>query len=355
MSEKIYLAALHKIGFTHKEFFRIFEKNTNFKDFYNNLSYKVLKQYSISDKKISKVLDLKNKISLKKIEKTITNLKISIILHNEKSYPENLTHIFNPPFLFYLRWNLIWNSISFIGSRNISNYWKKVIEFLIPKVWNYFSIISGWAMWCDSYSHKIALENNIKTLSVFGTWIDIFYPSSSIKIFEKILKNNWWLISIFPLWEPWTPYNFPIRNEIVAGLSSWVVVIEAQEKSGSLITAKLALDLWKDLFSVPGEIFKLNSVWCNKLIRDWEAKAVLEAEDILFEYNIKNLKKEEKKIIFNNKLEEDIYNLLLLESLWIDEITEKLNISFDDILLKLSMMELSQFIKKWNLWKYEIF
>lgn len=355
MSDKIYLALLHRIWFNHKEFFEIFEKKLDFKDFYENLSYSLLKKYFFSDSRIEKILKLKEKISLKKIEKTIKNLWVSIILHTEKSYPENLKNIFNPPFLLYLRGNFVWNSLSFIWSRNISAYWKKVIESLVPKVGNYFSIVSGWAKWCDAYSHKIALDNNIKTLSVFGTWIDIFYPSTSEKIFEKILENGWWLLSIFPIWEPGMPHNFPIRNEIVAWLSLWVVVIEAQEKSGSLITSKLALDLGKDLFSVPWEIFKINSAWCNSLIRNWEAKAVLNAEDILVEYNIRNPKKEKKKIIFNDKLENDIYDLILLEALTIDEIAEKINLDFSELVLKLSMMELSLLIKKWNLWKYEIF
>lgn len=355
MSEKNYLAVLHKLGFTHKEFFTIFEKDNNFKEFYENLNYSVLKKYNIPDKKIEKILSLKEKVSLEKITETLKHLDIKIIIYSEKDYPENLKNIFNPPFLFYLRWNLLGKSLSFIGSRDITSYGKKVIENVVPKVGKYFSIISGWAAWCDSYSHKVALEHNIKTLSVFGTGVDIFYPKSSTKTFENILKNDWWLLSIFPLWEPWNAYNFPIRNEIVAWLSQWVVVVEAKEKSGSLITSKLALDLWKDLFSVPWDLFKANSVGTNSLIGKWEAKAILDANSILSEYNIKNKKEEKKLIKFTDALEKSIYDILILEPLNIDEIAEKLDFSFDEILLKLSMMELSGIIKKWDLWKYEIF
>ncbi len=355
MYEKVYLAVLHKLGFNHKDFYEIFKEENNFKEFYESLSYYSLKKYNFLDKKIEKILDLKEKTSLKKVEKILKDLDIKIILHSENDYPENLKHIFNPPFLFYLRGKLVSKSISFIGARNITSYGKKAIEHILPKVWKYFSIVSGWAAWCDSYSHKIALKNSIKTLSVFWTGIDIFYPKSSEKVFFDILKNDWWLISIFPLWEIWFPHNFPIRNEIVAGLSEWVVVIEAKEKSGSLITAKLALDLGKDLFAVPWEIFKPYSFGCNSLIWKWEAKLVLEPWNILSEYNISNKKEKKKSPKFSSELEKIVFETLLLESLWVDELAKKLDYSFDEILLQLTMMELSCLIKKWDLWKYEIF
>ena len=178
-------------------------------------------------------------------------------------------------------------------------------------------------------------------------------------MYDEIIENDWAIISIFAIWIPWNAYNFPIRNEIVAGLSSWVVVIEAREKSWSLITSKLALDLWKDLFAVPWEIFKSNSVWCNNLIKNWEAKLVTSSIDILEEYNFSNNKElennlEKPKLEFSDELEEKIYNSLLLEWFTADELVKKFNLDISTISFKLSMLEINWIIKKTLWWKFEV-
>lgn len=354
MSEIIYLLALHKVWLNHKDLFNIFENTRNFKDFWEILSFSSLKKHNISDSKIENILKYKNKINLENIEKKVKDLNIKIIIYGDENYPENLKHIFNPPFLIYYRWDIFSESIAFVWARDMTDYGKKVIEKFVPEVWKYFSIISGWALGCDYYSHKIALKNNIKTISVFWTGIDIFYPSFNRKLFVEILEKWWWLISTFPLSEPGRAYNFPIRNEIVAWLSSGVVIVEAKEKSGSLITASLALDLWKELFSVPWNIFNLYSTWTNNLILNWQAKAFTKASDFFEEYNISAKEKEEKIIKFNDEFEEKIYKLLLKEALNIDELSEKLSINVRELSLKISLMELSLIIKKSSNWKYEI-
>lgn len=354
--QKKYLALLHSIGLNHKNLFDIFpEKNGDFKSFFENLNYEKLKKFKIIGSKISKILENKEKLKTEDIFKKIDNLNVKIITFFDEDYPENLKNIFNPPFLIYFRWDISGNFLAFVGSRKMTSYWKKIIENFVPKVWKYFWIISGWAFWCDFYSHKIALENNIKTIAVFWTWIDVFYPFEHKNLFEKILEKSGALVSIFPIWEKWNPYNFPIRNEIVAGWSKWVFVVEAQKKSGSLITAWLALDLWKDLFTSPWEIFKPSSSWNNQLLQKMEAKMVLTAEDILEEYNIKPKNLETKKEIkFNDELEKNIYNLLLEESLNIDKIAEKMKLDIMTISLKISLLELWALIKKSESWKYEI-
>lgn len=351
-----YLALLHKIWFTHKNLFEIFSmKNLDFKLFYENLSFENLKKYKISENKILQILGNKKNLDEKNIFEKIDKLQVKIITFFDDDYPENLKNIFNPPFLIYVRWDLSWNFLAFVWSRDISSYWKKIIEKFTPEVWKYFWIISWWAAWCDAYSHKISLENNIKTIAIFWTWIDVFYPEFNKNLFEEILKKWWALVSCFPIWEPGNKYNFPIRNEIVAWWSKWVFIVEAKHKSWSLITANLALDLWKDLFTSPWDIFRQNSTWCNELLLKWEAKMVLTSKDILSEFNInpKNIEKN-KEIIFNDDLEKDIYNILLNEPLNIDQISSKLQIDISTSSLKISFMELSMLIKKWDNWKYEI-
>ena len=353
---KKYLALLHKIWFTHKNFFEIFSENyLDFKDFYEKLDFQVLKKYKISEQKISQILENKVKINPKDIFEKIDNLDVKIITFFDLDYPKNLKNIFNPPFLLYVRWSISDNFLAFVGSRTISSYGRKLIENFVPKVWKYFWIISGGALWCDSYAHKIALENSVKTISVFWTWIDIFYPSVNSNLFEEILKKWWALVSIFPVGEPGNPYNFPIRNEIVAWWSDGVFVVEAKQKSWSLITANLALDLGKELFTSPWDIFRPNSSWCNDLLALSSAKMVLKAADILEEFNIKSKNLNDKKTVnFSDELEKNIYNLLLKEQLNIDQISQELNLDISTTSLKISFMELSLLIRKSENWKYEI-
>lgn len=354
MNEKVYLVALHKIWIDHKKLFLIFENNRNYKEFYENINTSILKQFGFREQKIENIIKYKNDINLVDLEKNIISLDVKIITFFDDNFPENLKHIFNIPFLIYVRWSITLPWIAFIWSRNMTSYGESIINNFIPEVGKYFSIISWWAYWCDSFSHEVALNNNIKTISIIWTWIDINYPASNKKLYEEIIRKSWGIISIFPFWEPWNPYNFPIRNEIVAWLSQAIFVVEAREKSWSLITAKLWLDLWKDVFASPWEIYKQNSCWCNNLIYSSEAKMVLKPDDILIEYNIKNQKKSKNEIIFNDDIEKAIYNLLLINQLNIDEIVFKLNIQTSEVLLKISMMELWNLIKKNISWKYEI-
>lgn len=356
MNEKIYLVALHKIWISQKKMFDIFWTEKKYKLFYEKLNFSLLKKYKIPDDKISTILSNKLKVNLSEINLFLVSNNINIILFDESEYPKSLKNIFNPPFLIYIKWIIESPSIAFIWSRTMSSYWKKVIEKFVPEIWKYFSIVSWWAIWCDTYSHQIALNNNISTICVLWTWIDITYPVWNFRLYNDIVKSWWAIISIFPLWEPWNPYNFPIRNEIVAWLSHWIFIVEAKEKSWTLITAKLALDLWKDVFCVPGDIFKYNYVWSNNLVLNWESKMVVSANDILNEYNINPLDKIEKnnKINLSDELEKTIYNLLLEDSYNIDDLQRKLFLDISTVSFKISMLEIYWYIKKWIDWRYEI-
>lgn len=357
MDEKIYLAMLHKIWINHKKLHIIFADNTNYKSFYDNLSFNTLKLYNYSDKQIEFILNEKKKVDINDIENKLLDRNVIIITINDKNYPYSMRQLPNIPYLFYLRWNID-NSPKFavVWSRKITTYWERAIEKIVWEVSNYFTIVSGWATWCDTKAHEVALEKSNKTLSIIWTWIDLDYPVFNKKLYDKIVINWWWIISIFPIWEVWNPYNFPIRNEIVAWLSVWVLVVEAKNKSWTLITSNLALDLWKDLFAVPWDFFRVNSEWCNDLIKKWSAKLVTCSEDILLEYNISswNINTIIKRIDFNDTIEENIYNVLILESLTVDEVARKILLDVTTISFKLSMLEIKKLIKKSYWWKYEV-
>ena len=358
MNEKNYLALLHKIWLNQKKLNVIFRDNCNYKDFYNNLSSNILYTYGFTPKQIEFILKNKWKYKIASIDEKLSSREVKIVTIFDKEYPEYLMEIPNSPYLFYLRWNID-NSpkIAVVWSRKITSYWENTIKNIVGDISNYFIIVSWWAAWCDTKAHEIALLNNKKTISVIGTWIDLDYPLSNKKIYDDIVLKWWWIISIFPIWEVWNSYNFPVRNEIVAWLSVWVLVIEAQKKSGTLITSNLALDLWRDLFAVPWDIFKSWSDWCNTLIKNGMAKLTTCSNDILEEYNI-SIQVDSinnKKIIFWDKIEEEIYNILLLENVTINELIIKIGLDIRTISFKISMMEINNLIKKTIWWKYEVF
>lgn len=213
-----------------------------------------------------------------------------------------------------------------------------------------YGIVSGGAYGVDSIGHKTTLDNGGYTIAVFGTGIDGCYPKENRDLFEQIITSGGALISTFPIGTAPENYNFPIRNEVVAGLSRGVLVTEAAEKSGTLITAGLALDFGRDVFALPGEITKVTSNGANALIRDGQAKLVLGAQDILSEYapveisgngvtpsveQSENL----KLATFDDPTEASIHELLLAESLDASSLSDRLNIDISTIAFKLSMME----------------
>jgi len=351
----LYLACLHKIWINQKKLFEIFKENNNYKKFFLNIWVKNLEKYLFTQKQIDYILENKNKINIWKIKEKLKERKVQIITINNKKYPNLLSQIFNPPYFFYLRWKIDNKpKISVVWTRKISLYWKKIIEKIIPELSNFFDIVSWWAAWCDSYAHEICLKSWNNTICVIWTWIDIDYPVWNKKLFDKIIEKWWWIISIFPIWEVWNPYNFPIRNEIVAWISLWTLIIEWKMKSWTSITANLALEMWKDLFAVPWDIFKINSFWCNNLIKNWNAKLISQVDDILEEYNLKIKNKKIIKPIFSNKIEEKIYNIILIENLTIDELIKKTWINLWDLILNLTNMEIKNMAKKTIWWKYEI-
>lgn len=279
---------------------------------------------------------------------TLEKYSVNLIVRNDKWYPEGLKNIPHSPFILYVRWEIPNGDMFWVvGSRKISPYWKIAIERLVPEISHVFPIVSGGAAGCDSFAHSESLKAQNKTVVVVGTGIDQTYPVSNEKLFDEVANGNGAIISIFRVWEPWNPYNFPVRNEIVVWLSKWILVIEASERSWSLITANLALDMWKDLFSLPWDITRSTSSWTNSLITSWAAKCVSDVSSVLEEYDI-NVKQSSHKSVLPNlsSQEEEIYKIISIIPIGSDDISEKLLKKPHEINTALSMLELKWLIKK---------
>lgn len=282
--ENILLSVLHSAWCTHNDFQNLLNASSSLESIYKQLLQKNIFYKSIFwEKRFEKICALLPKFSLQEREEYLQKNNIFLVNIQEKNYPERLRNIYKIPTLLYTRGSIknTTKSLWIVGTRKPTEYGKNVVKFAFDSLKNYdISIISGWAYGIDSIAHKFALQHGMYTISVFGSGIDIFYPNSHTSLFESILQGNWCLLSAFPLGTEPLSYNFPIRNEIVAGLSDTIFIPEAWVKSWTLITARLALELGKDVVAVPGDIFRDTSAGCNELISLWEAATFRDISDI---------------------------------------------------------------------------
>jgi len=352
-----YLVYLHSCGFSQNELWEIFKNwGEESKDFFENLEQKNLEKYIPNSERREKIREQYRKLDVKKIDATLKKLSVEIVSQMDESYPESLKHIPHSPYILYIR-GIVPSGDMFgvVGSRKITSYGKKCIEQIVPDIAKIFPIVSGGAAGCDAEAHKIALQSGWNTVVVVGTGIDQCYPVSHASLFDTIVQSWGAIISIFRVGEPGNPYNFPVRNEIVVGLSRGILVVEAQQKSGSLITAGLCLDMGKDLFAIPWDIMHSYSQGCNSLIKKWEAKCVTESLDILEEYDILLRQSQHKEQIpLLDPIESQIYSLLSQEDSSIENIAELLWQDVREVMIKISLLELKKIIKKDIGWNYRI-
>ncbi len=213
-----------------------------------------------------------DKLELEKMYMRALSKGIKTVSFNENGYPEKLKNFEDSPgVLFYMGNIKKLNesiSVAIVGSRKCSIYGKNVAELISKELSkNNINIVSGMAKGIDTWAHKSCLQENGYTCAVLGSGIDVIYPKENKKIYDIISQNGCIVSEFFPGTKPFAG-NFPMRNRIISGLSDLVIVVEAGEKSGSLITAGLAAEQGKDVLAVPGMIFSEQSKGTNKLIRD---------------------------------------------------------------------------------------
>ena len=323
-----------------------------------------------------------NNKSLKKAEQTLKKAEeigAKVIAYDSVSYPDILRYTDNPPYVLYLRGEILnWDRllmIGVVGTREATDYGlaatKRICAGLAE---NGVTIVSGMARGIDSAAARAALDNGGKTVAVLGCGIDMAYPAENAALMNEIIENGA-VISEYPPGAMPAKMHFPERNRIISGLSKGILVTEAPKKSGALITAHYAIESGKDLFAVPGSIFKENCEGTNALLSSC-AKAVSSAYDILSEYvyELERLKieKPEKKVIkaffagkkpekVNNEMrlsiddkkyqglsdkEKTVAALLMEKNMHIDDIKRQSGIDISELNRILSMMELGGYINK---------
>jgi DNA processing protein len=282
--------------------------------------------------------------------------KIGVRLINilDPSYPKDLREIHDPPPLLYLKGNNIPSNhtmVGVIGSRNPSHYGLKITEEIcqglaIRKI----AVVSGMARGIDSAAHWGCLTGRGFTVAVLGSGIDIIYPESNRRLFDHIVERGS-VITEFPLGTPPEPRNFPIRNRIISGLSKGVVVVEASKRSGSLITASLALEQGREVLAVPGSIESFKSTGTHLLIKQG-ARLVENADDILEELGLNYPYASQvttKKKIALPPLDEDerrVYEILGNYPIHIDQIVRNSEMDAAWVASILTRLELKGVIKQ---------
>lgn len=235
--------------------------------------------------------------------------------------------------------NLIQNSIAIVGSRQMTRYGREVVDrFVCDFVANGVTTISGFMYGVDTEVATKTLEYSGKHIAVFGCGLNHIYPPENKKLYDNIIKSGGSVVSEYEDNAKPSIWKFPQRNKIVVDLTSLgVLIIEAGENSGSLVTAKLAKKAGKKIWAIPGPINSKVSIGCNELIKSGDAKMATATKDIA-ECQITNAKLQIEHRNFENKQEEQIYKALQLEPLEIDEIARETGMRIEDTGTTLSIM-----------------
>ena len=270
----------------------------------------------------------------------------NIIENNNPKYPPLLKEINQPPKNLYYKgnWNaaLFENCLAVVGSRRMTTYGRQITMKLVSEIAAAgITIVSGFMYGIDAAAHKAALAAKGRTIAVMPCGIDVIHPEYQEDLYKEILENNGLIISEFEGDFPPALWTYPRRNRIVAGLSQAAMIIEAGQKSGSLITASLAKKYKRKLFAVPGPLTSTLSHGTLQLIKEG-ANIVTSAQDILKFYKVIdcNFSKANSRFLNLNKLERVIVEKLQQEPMEIDALSRLLDISASEIGTAVSLMHL---------------
>jgi DNA processing protein len=306
----------------------------------------------VAQKIVKREFALDPERELRKIEKC----GAQILTYTDSAYPPLLREIHDPPMLLFTKGKIIPADKAFVavvGSRNATHYGIKICEQI---GWGLarrgFGVASGLARGIDSAAHWGCLRGQGFTVAVLGTGIDLVYPEANKDLFDAVVENGA-VVSEFPVGTHPEGRNFPIRNRIISGMSKGVVVVEATKRSGSLITASVALEQGREVFAVPGSIDSFKSTGTHSLIKQG-AKLVEHVDDIVDEIGLRDSVEsneygsleDTRPSIDMTDFEKSIYDLIEDYPIHIDEIARMLHMDAREALSTLMTMELKGIIRQ---------
>lgn len=277
---------------------------------------------------------------------------ISVVSKEEKHYPERLKHVYLSPFLLYYKGMLPKEelpSIGIIGARNCSVYGEEIARIFGEQLSAAgMQVISGMARGIDAAAQRSAVKEKGRSFAVLGSGVDVCYPAEYKGLYEELCLYGGVISEEVPGTRPLS-YNFPKRNRIIAGLSDALFVVEAKEKSGSLITVSYALEQGKEIYAVPGRIYDHLADGTNRLIQEG-AYLVREPEDILHNFmggNFEILTKFQKnqKLLLETE-EKIVYACLSLHPKHMEQIAAETKMTIPDLTAVLFALEMKQYIRQ---------
>jgi DNA processing protein len=353
-----YWIGLNRISsITPHRFKRLVDSFSNPADIFSSSIREIAEKSGIQERYCQDIINSKS-IVLEQADKDIEYLiksGISVITYKDKGYPRLLLQIHSFPPILYLKGffqDADENAIGIVGTRKPTHYGLTMAKNLASGlVGNGITVVSGLARGIDTVSHQSAIDQKGRTLAVLGCGIDVDYPSGSAELKEKIQFNGA-VISEFPIGTYPAPFNFPVRNRIISGLSLGIVVVEAAEKSGALITADYALQQGREVFAVPGPVTIDTCRGPNRLIKQG-AKLVESVEDIIEEVLPQSTISRAEKLLIHSvpagelpENEKRCLEHIGIEPIHIDMIIEKTGLSSRDVSISLLTLELEGIIKQ---------
>jgi len=315
-----------------------------------------LKHAGLDTGSINAVTSWRPRISLEAEMEKLDRYSVKALTWHDPDYPARLREIYDYPPILYVRGSLLladeWY-LAVVGTRRISAYGRQVTEEIVADLArNKITIVSGLAKGIDTLAHRSALDAGGRSIAVFACGLDTVYPSENAALARSIIQQGA-LISEYPLGTRPRADYFPRRNRIMSGLSLGVLVIEAGDTSGALITAHLALEQNREVFAIPGNILSPASRGTNRLIQEG-AKLVSGYTDILEELNLTAVahQMEMKEIIPASDTESTLLKQLGAEPIHIDELCRSSGLHVSTLSSTLAMMELKGLVKQMGAMTY---
>jgi len=315
-----------------------------------------LKQAGLDSSAIRAITSQCPKTSLEAEMKKLDRYGVKVLTWHDKDYPSRLKEIYDYPPVLYVRGTLLpedeWY-LAVVGTRRATAYGRQVTEEIVTDLTrSKITIVSGLAKGIDSVAHHSALEAGGRTIAVFACGLDIVYPSENANLARRIMQQGA-LISEYPLGTKPRADHFPRRNRIMSGLSLGVLVVEARERSGAMITAHLALEQNREVFAIPGSILSPASNGTNHLIQEG-AKLIRDHTDILEELNLTAVahQMELKEVIPTSDTESLLLKQLGVDPTHIDEVCRSSSLPVATVSSTLAMMELKGLVKQMGTMNY---
>jgi DNA processing protein len=309
-----------------------------------------LKNAGIDRSVIQTIASWRPKVSFDAEMEKLDRYGVRVLTYHDQNYPSRLKEIYDYPPLLYVRGSLLpqdeW-CLAVVGTRRATVYGRQVTEEIVTDLaQSKITIVSGLAKGIDSVAHQAALAAGGRSIAVFASGLDIVYPADNADLARSIMQQGA-LLSEYPLGTRPRAENFPRRNRIMSGLSLGVLVAEADETSGAIITARMALEQNREVFAIPGSILSPASRGTNHLIQEG-AKLVRDYTDILEELNLMNVARqiEMKELLPATETESLLLKHLSAEPTHVDEVCRSSGLPIATVSSTLAMMELKGLVKQ---------